>query len=586
MTSSRNIRNTNVANYKCIVFAQFFIAHVSLCVVLAEQTVLKEFVVNPAARKYDLKNWRAPFMGRKRLLSEDLENEDVINDEEELESESTLNNKDSVQSKLLELKRKRVKLVGQLEAAKQRVAALAIERESVPKNASEDPRSDSSWGAGFSKLLQSTLGGTTEAPDAAVAKSTTGSGLEIPSLFRRPPPEHCMGALQPWDPFRAPTPDQTPYKGDAEPSLQGGEKSVGGASLELDGAGPTRPSDEDFRRHLLANSRDAHHRGVNTSTISAVAHTRHVLRAREVGPALWQQQHRRLPRMGRSLLARGGAPLVTRPLAIRCAAAARTRKSIRPPEVGLAACLRREDTFCPHPKDQVEEAARGLASMNFINPRVKCLTVHSDGCSSFANNPETQPLRRQASLKPPPILREVPRQFHTCALVGNGPGVRRVLNGAAIDRHDAVFRFNALRHEQDAPFTGVKSTFRIFNRKRLTTLGRLRFAPAEGEHWLFWNYMGIPLMGRMKALNPNIHLFSPDVIRYTMNGYFALKRDMIRLGMGKFGCPTNVNSGIHAIFLAFQMCEHVNLFGFSFSMHMLNERSDSISPRMSRFHDW
>lgn len=61
---------------------------------------------------------------------------------------------------------------------------------------------------------------------------------------------------------------------------------------------------------------------------------------------------------------------------------------------------------------------------------------------------------------------------------------------------------------------------------------------------------------------------------------------MTRLGLGKFGCPTNLNSGIHAIFLAFQMCEHINLFGFSFNMKMLNERSDSISPRMSRFHDW
>lgn len=35
-----------------------------------------------------------------------------------------------------------------------------------------------------------------------------------------------------------------------------------------------------------------------------------------------------------------------------------------------------------------------------------------------------------------------------------------------------------------------------------------------------------------------------------------------------------------------QVCDTVNLFGFSFSMHMLNDRADSISPRMSRFHDW
>jgi len=30
----------------------------------------------------------------------------------------------------------------------------------------------------------------------------------------------------------------------------------------------------------------------------------------------------------------------------------------------------------------------------------------------------------------------------------------------------------------------------------------------------------------------------------------------------------------------------VNLFGFSYSMDMLNKRDDARSPRMSRFHDW
>jgi hypothetical protein len=42
----------------------------------------------------------------------------------------------------------------------------------------------------------------------------------------------------------------------------------------------------------------------------------------------------------------------------------------------------------------------------------------------------------------------------------------QVRNGAVVDAHDAVFRFNAMRDEADAPFTGTKTTFRIFNRKR------------------------------------------------------------------------------------------------------------------------
>jgi hypothetical protein len=52
-------------------------------------------------------------------------------------------------------------------------------------------------------------------------------------------------------------------------------------------------------------------------------------------------------------------------------------------------------------------------------------------------------------------IQEIPRGFHTCAIVGNGPGVRQVQNGAVIDAHDAVFRFNAMRTALDAPFTGA-----------------------------------------------------------------------------------------------------------------------------------
>eukprot|EP00976_Prorocentrum_cordatum_P004505 88493-Prorocentrum_minimum.AAC.1 len=66
------------------------------------------------------------------------------------------------------------------------------------------------------------------------------------------------------------------------------------------------------------------------------------------------------------------------------------------------------------------------------------------------------------------------------------------------------------------PFSvaGVKSTFRVFNKKRLMTLGRNNFNAAEGEHWLFWNYQGIPYLGKLKAtVNDKTYVFSPEVIR-------------------------------------------------------------------------
>lgn len=73
---------------------------------------------------------------------------------------------------------------------------------------------------------------------------------------------------------------------------------------------------------------------------------------------------------------------------------------------------------------------------------------------NVANNPETSMLRRSQAM-PPLQPDEVPRAFRTCALVGNGPGVRNVRNGEAIDKHDAVFRFNAMRRDEDSEFTGA-----------------------------------------------------------------------------------------------------------------------------------
>ena len=98
--------------------------------------------------------------------------------------------------------------------------------------------------------------------------------------------------------------------------------------------------------------------------------------------------------------------------------------------------------------------------------------------------------------------------------------------------------------------------------------------------------MSFPFLPPVLRANKNTAIMAPDVIKYMVNSYFKSRSDLHRLGYKGFQCPTNVNSGIHAMYMAMQMCERVNLFGFSYSMDMLNKRNDARSPRMSRFHDW
>lgn len=308
---------------------------------------------------------------------------------------------------------------------------------------------------------------------------------------------------------------------------------------------------------------------------SAAGRRRALLEAEDAG--LGAGQRRRLLAPGRS-----SAP-PSRPLESRCSAVGKVKKAVSETEAGLSRCLKQKSGDCSAEEvDKVLAALQKLSSLNTLKTKpLKCLTINKKGCSSTSGNPETFP-PRSFSGSMPLESSDVPRQFRTCALVGNGPGVSREGNIPAIEAHDAVFRFNAYRKTSVA---GEKSTFRMFNRKRMDILVPSKFMATKGEHWLFWNYMGMPMLRKMKMLSSKSYMVSPAALKYTIDGYFAVRKDLQRLGIGG-GCPTNLNSGLHAVFFALQTCETVNIFGFSYTPQMLSSRGDAISPRQSPHHDW
>jgi hypothetical protein len=158
-----------------------------------------------------------------------------------------------------------------------------------------------------------------------------------------------------------------------------------------------------------------------------------------------------------------------KPLQPKCAASERVKKNIRPGEDAIVGCLK--TNRCSHAVEDVFTAIQNLDGIKSLKNYVSCITVNGQtkGCGSITGNPETFPY---IGTKPPPkAKKETTRTYKTCALVGNGPGLQREGMGEIIDKHDAVIRFNTFVSSGVwQNYTGVKSTLRVFNKKRLHLL--------------------------------------------------------------------------------------------------------------------
>ena len=142
-------------------------------------------------------------------------------------------------------------------------------------------------------------------------------------------------------------------------------------------------------------------------------------------------------------------------------------------------------------------------------------------------------------------------------------------NGAHIDRYDAVFRFNSewrrmhhvtkdTRHvklEDKGKYMGVKTTFRLVNRKYTTSLLDGDAASQDispEEEVLFWNYFSAPYLRSLvqKHSKLSFHLAAADLINWEMEAFSLLRKDFYRLGLGPFDCYRFLSSGVHGIFMA------------------------------------
>ena len=129
------------------------------------------------------------------------------------------------------------------------------------------------------------------------------------------------------------------------------------------------------------------------------------------------------------------------PLARRCEEEKLIKPGALPPDRrALFQCLNSIEG-CKEPL-KAAAAAAALKGVQTLKRKVPCYVV-SDACGkgspALSSQPETG---MHLSGKIPPAKSDLPRHA-TCALVGNGPGLRLEGMGEIIDRHDAVYRFNA-----------------------------------------------------------------------------------------------------------------------------------------------
>eukprot|EP00192_Tetraselmis_astigmatica_P006368 CAMPEP_0117650890 /NCGR_PEP_ID=MMETSP0804-20121206/1785_1 /TAXON_ID=1074897 /ORGANISM="Tetraselmis astigmatica, Strain CCMP880" /LENGTH=447 /DNA_ID=CAMNT_0005456801 /DNA_START=177 /DNA_END=1520 /DNA_ORIENTATION=+ len=275
----------------------------------------------------------------------------------------------------------------------------------------------------------------------------------------------------------------------------------------------------------------------------------------------------------------------------------------------LATCLQEEHTaWCPGAdRTTINEAVHSLKGIQMLGVPPMCMVTNKKTCPPSAadkSNRETGGIRvpvraRQiaeaaAAPIPPTPPKDLKHVYRRCAIVGNGPSLSNSENGKYIDKFDAVFRFNSITNTDPVKgrelYVGRKTTFRMFNRVTSLELaaGLYKLHPSMSEHWLFWHQNSRMVLGAIQKRFPKVPLYmlSPAEVNWQLKVYFQLRRDLRELGFGPFGCPSNLNTGLHAILMTQHLCEQIGTFGISHTLGAMHGRFSADNHTISRFHAW
>ena len=161
-----------------------------------------------------------------------------------------------------------------------------------------------------------------------------------------------------------------------------------------------------------------------------------------------------------------------RPLTGRCRDEGKIRKNVKPDQKPVVDCLLSDKERCPVGEEQALRVLHATDSVKQLMVyETPCVTINKGlkRCATTQGNPETMRMGSVPSSKY--SEEDVERNYTSCALIGNGPGLFKQNKAGVIDQHDAIFRFNSLHNLQ---YQGRKTTFRILNNKRVEGITKKR----------------------------------------------------------------------------------------------------------------
>jgi len=173
--------------------------------------------------------------------------------------------------------------------------------------------------------------------------------------------------------------------------------------------------------------------------------------------------------------------------------------------------------------------------------------------------------------------------YASCAVVGSGgSSLREPRGGAAIDRHEAVFRFNRAQTAGYEGFVGSKTTIRLGNIRTTRTFLKAiekstqpnaRAALSEqgwdGDEYIHWpsDKYAATLRSACNVMHdPAFYVMRPTLLRNCREFYREIC-NLIRTHQSpeaqrSFRQANRESSGVIGVITALTMCEQVHLFGF------------------------